>query len=194
VARPRWAAASGLALLVLLSGGCDSQSHSAPSAGHTSGGTTPGSPAPVLSSSTAVAKATLRCEMPIGQRRHPERGTVVRAGAIALPSAVPYRSRASGFPHRLYVKVGLDVRAGHTAVLSVPPHWSHRVALTWATNAQSTPWTTQLDIPACPRSGSDVWLVYPGGFTLDRQACVPLRIAVGEETTTFHEAIGGARC
>jgi hypothetical protein len=101
-------------------------------------------------------------------------------------------SRTDG-PHRLFAKTGLLVRAGREGSLTVPASWATRLSIAWGNNAPD--WTTGLRIPACPAppAASGRWLVFPGGFSVDKAACVPLQVRAGKETITVHVSVG-AHC
>lgn len=93
-------------------------------------------------------------------------------------------------PHRLFAKTPLLVRAGHEANVTLPASRATRVSIAWGNHAPE--WTTGLHIPACPAppGASGRWLVFPGGFSVDKAACVPLRIRVGRRMTTVHVSVG----
>ena len=93
-------------------------------------------------------------------------------------------------PHRLFAKTPLLFHSGRTATLIVPKAWAKKVSLAWGTNAAA--WTTTLQLPACPEpsGGGGPWLVYPGGFSLDQPACVPLEIATPTGKTTVRVPVG----
>jgi hypothetical protein len=116
-------------------------------------------------------------------------------GVVGLDTTSPSQvSRAGGTdPHRLFAKRGLLVHAGREADLSVPTRWTTRVSIAWGDHASE--WTHDLHIPACPPppSGSGKWLAFPGGFSLDRIACVPLEVRTGSRTTTVYISVG-TRC
>jgi hypothetical protein len=156
-----------------------------------------GSPAPAAPSATAAPTARLRCGDPIGSGHEPEAGARAFLSIVALP---PVAANSGTFakdeaPHRFMAKTGLWVHAHRPATLSVTGEWTRHVAFTWSTDAQATPWTTKLVIPACPRSpGGDKWMVFPGGFAYDQAACVPLTLTTPDMSITIHESLGRARC
>jgi hypothetical protein len=96
-------------------------------------------------------------------------------------------------PHPLVAKVGLFVHARREATVTIPGDWASKVSMKWGNHP--TAWTTSLYIPACPLPypGADQWLVYPGLFSLDAAACVPLEVRAGTTTTTFSISLG-VRC
>jgi hypothetical protein len=96
-------------------------------------------------------------------------------------------------PHPLFAKVGLLVHRGRESTVTVPGDWASKVSIAWGNHAAQ--WTTSLRIPACrqPWPGAGQWLVYPGGFSLDAAACVPLEVRAGTTTTTFSIPVG-VRC
>lgn len=133
-------------------------------------------------------KRTLNCADPIGTAPSPTAPHADVLGVVGLdltsqPQAAPVTGTA---PHRLFAKTGLFVRAGRESTLTVPPSWATRVSITWGNHAPG--WATELHIPACPAPEPDSgkWLVFPGGYSLDEPACVPLQIRTENRTTTVH--------
>jgi hypothetical protein len=94
-------------------------------------------------------------------------------------------------PHRRWEKSPLAVRLGRRATVEVPQAWTARVAFTWGTDAQLTPWTTKLVVGPCHEGyGGRPWVVFPGGYSFDRQACVPIRVTVAGRSSVLHVALG----
>ncbi|HEY7224027.1 MAG TPA: hypothetical protein VH561_10620 [Micromonosporaceae bacterium] len=93
-------------------------------------------------------------------------------------------------PHPLAAKVGLLVHAGREATMTIPDDWARKVSMKWGNHP--TAWTTSLYIPACPLPypGAKQWLVYPGLFSLDAAACLPLEVRAGTTTNTFTISLG----
>jgi hypothetical protein len=163
-----------------------------PNAAAPSGGT----PLPTSSSTTSPSRSiSLNCSDPIDVVPSPTRPHSDILGVVGLDitSTLQVNSTGGTGPHRLFAKTGLLIHAGRDAYLSVSPDWAAQVSIAWGNHAAE--WTDSLYIPACPPppSGSGRWLVYPGGFTLDKAACVPLDIRTGGRTTTVHVSVG-TRC
>jgi hypothetical protein len=138
---------------------------------------------------------SLNCSDPIGivsSPTGPDSGTLDVVG-LDTASTLQVGSTDGTDPHRLFAKTGLLVHAGREATLTVPAGWATQVSIAWGNHAAE--WTTSLHIPACPDppSGSGQWLVFPGGFSLDKAACVPLEVRAGSRMTTVHVSVG-ARC
>lgn len=116
-------------------------------------------------------------------------------GVVGLDTTSTFQVGRTGGadPHRLFAKTGLLVHAGREATLSVPASRSARFSIAWGNHAAE--WTSDLHIPACPPppSGSGQWLAFPGGFNLDKAACIPLEVRAGSRTATVHMSVG-TRC
>jgi hypothetical protein len=133
----------------------------------------------------------LDCGWPIDTLPAPVQGYSAVLDAIAFDTRILQADDGGGNdPHRLFAKTGLLVHAGRTASLAVAEGWTDRVSIAWGNHAAE--WTTTLHIPACPATpaGEDRWLVYPGGFSLDTPACIPLQVRTGDQVTTIHVAVG----
>ena len=94
-------------------------------------------------------------------------------------------------PWRYWRKAGLVVQAGAVpVVVSVPPRWRSRAAITWGNNI---PIVESLRIAGCG-SNAAVGNAYAGGFYLrDRAACIPITFRLGKRIQTVHFGIG-RRC
>jgi hypothetical protein len=147
----------------------------------------------VASSSGAVpGQISLTCSDPIGivtSPAEPHRATLDVVG-LDTTSTLQVSSTDGNAPHRLFAKTGLLVHAGREGRLTVPAGWASRVSIAWGNHGSE--WTTSLHIPACPErpEGSGQWLAFPGGFSLDEPACVPLEVRAGSTTTTVHLSVG----
>jgi hypothetical protein len=135
---------------------------------------------------------SLTCSSPIdvvGSPTEPRTGTLDVVG-LDTTSTLQVSGTDGNDPHRLFAKTGLLVHAGREASLTVPAGWASEVSIAWGNHAAE--WTTTLHIPACPEpsSGSGQWLAFPGGFSLDKPACVPLEVRAGGKTATVHVSVG----
>ncbi|MFB9830705.1 hypothetical protein [Actinoallomurus acaciae] len=156
----------------------------------------PSARAPVASGSGAASpgQVDLDCSPidTVSSPAGPQRGILDVVG-LDTTSRLQAGRAGGGDPHRLFAKTGLLIHAGREATLTVPENWAARVSIAWGNHAPE--WTTGLHIPACPvpPGASGRWLVFPGGFSLDKAACVPLRVRAGKEMATVHVS-AGARC
>lgn len=163
---------------------CTEEAAPAAPSGHAPAQSSPGAP--------PSKQVDLDCSDPIDTVSSPTRpyGGVLDVVGLHITSTLQVRTADGTAPHRLFAKTGLLVHAGREANLTVPPDWAARVSIGWGTN--TTAWTTRLHIPACPAppAPSGQWLAFPGGFSLDKAACVPLQVHKGNETTTVHVSVG----
>jgi hypothetical protein len=97
-----------------------------------------------------------------------------------------------GGPLRYWSRSLLFIRPGRTSVtISVPRAWRPRAAIFWGdSGAVSTATFAGCSIP--PTLSPDRWNGYVGGFYVSEPACVPLRIQVGQRSTTVRFGIGRA--
>jgi hypothetical protein len=157
----------------------------------------PSGRAPTASGTGAAppGQVNLDCSDPIdivSSPTRPQRGILDVVGLDVTSTLQVGRGNGTD-PHRLWAKTGLLVQAGREGSLTVPASWATRLSIAWGNHAAE--WTTGLHIPACPAppGASGRWLVYPGGLSLNKAACVPLQVRAGKETTTVHVSVG-AHC
>lgn len=119
-------------------------------------------------------------------------GTQIVFGRVAVSTSylqmpVPVTGDGSW---RYWQKRGILIRAGTGPVLvSVPPSWRHRAAITWGANGI----VDSLALTAC-RQPPDVWDGYAGGIYLRSiTSCVPLVFAIGSKSVTVRFSVAG-RC
>jgi hypothetical protein len=161
------------------------------------------SPPPPVRSASAVPSpgalpagtTSLNCSSPIDVVSSPPAPYSSTLDVVSLDTTSTLQAgRAGGAdPHRLFAKVGLLVHAGQESTLTVPSAWASRVSIAWGN--QAADWTNSLHIPACPKPSwaAGQWLVFPGGFSLDTAACVPLEVHAASRTTVIYASVG-ARC
>jgi hypothetical protein len=169
---PRTAVAGAAILAALaLVGACTSKSHSAK-----------------LPPGTTV----FDCSSPIGELPSPTAPQTNVLDAVALDTASTLQVDNNSGPHGLFAKTALMVHAGHDAVVTIPADWAARVSIAWGNHAAE--WTTSLHVPSCAKdpTGTGDWFVFPGGFSLDLAACVPVDIRSGNKTVTVHVAVGSS--
>ena len=152
---------------------------------------------PAASGSVAAppGQVDLDCSDPIdivSTPTGPQRGILDVVG-LDITSTLQVGRADGAAPHHLFAKTGLLVHAGIEGSLTVPASWATRLSIAWGNHAAE--WTTGLHIPACPAppAASGRWLACPGGFSLDKAACVPLHVRAGKKTTTVHISVG-AHC
>ena len=114
-------------------------------------------------------------------------------GAVALPvwpaGGIQHTARDSsnGAP-RLFAKSGLLVHTGVASTITTQAPPSGRALIGWR-NSAVTP-TQRVEIPACPAGGGATWLAFPGGFWVDRPACVRLTVRTATGTASERVAVG----
>jgi hypothetical protein len=154
----------------------------------------PGRIAPATPSPEAppLGSVSLDCSGPIDIVPSPPtpHSSVLEAVGLDTTSTLQVDPTDATDPHRLRAKTWLYVHAGRESTVTVPAGWAAAVSIAWGNHAPV--WTTSLHIPACPQptSGSGQWLAFPGGFSPDKAACVPLDITSGGKTITVHVSLG----
>jgi hypothetical protein len=165
-------------------------------------GPTTSPPPPIRSASAKpspgalpAGTTSLNCASPIDVVSSPPTPSSSMLEVVGLDTASILQTGDAGGadPHRLFAKVGLLVHAGRESTLTVPSAWATRVSITWGN--QAAEWTTSLHIPACPKPSwaAGQWLVFPGGFSLDTAACVPLEVHAASKVTVIYVSVG-AHC
>jgi hypothetical protein len=112
-------------------------------------------------------------------------GISVQTSYLGMPVPV-----TGSEPWRFWQKRAVLIRAGTGPVLvSVPPSWRHRVAITYGTKGIAP----SLVLTAC-RQPAGVWAAYAGGIYLRAVAsCVPLVFTAGNRSVTIRFSVAG-RC
>lgn len=159
----------------------------------------PGNPpspsaAPASVPSSAVARnATISCAMPIRVASRPPDSATVALESVAI---VGYPGPLENFgshapPYTYQQKIGLNVHEGSRITLRVADQGSNRVAIAWGTNHRQ--WAKKLTIPSCgPDTKTAPWLTFPGGFAIDRPACIQVMVSTDHHTTTMRIPVGKA--
>jgi hypothetical protein len=160
-------------------------------------------PTPDAQGRTAVDTATttpveLHCSDQISSLNAPRSGTTTAFGAVALPTkralGAVVLPNAADPSARYFAKQGLQVRAGASFELVVPPEWRGRVSFGWGLPAQRT---TALKVSGCqwmanlnqsPPAGR--WLGFAGGFWVRAPACVAVLVEARHQTRRVHIGIG----
>jgi hypothetical protein len=146
--------------------------------------------APLPGRPSSAGPTGLHCSDAIGEQTTPDPYVpVLDAVALDTTSTLQAADLEGSGPHRLFAKTPLLVHAGHAATLTLPADWVRRASITWGNNAPT--WVTGL-VVACPAlpSGQDLWHAFPGGFSVDHPACVPLEVRTGTRSTTIHVSVG----
>ena len=87
------------------------------------------------------------------------------AGVVALPRHPTLQLETTGTPPH-FAKVGLAVRAGATASISVRQDRRSAVAVQWGSRPASI-----VRVEGCAAPGGEPWLAFAGGFWVDRPLC-----------------------
>jgi hypothetical protein len=147
-------------------------------------------PAPT-STTVPVRTAHLRCADAIDNRGAPDR--TVFLGAVALSRTRALQANPSGEPgpaDRWFAKDGLEVASGASVALEVPPRWRGHLHIGWGSPA---PRVDRLLIDNCrPPDPSRPWLVFAGGYFVDRPACVAVAVTAGAKTEIVPIGAGAA--
>jgi hypothetical protein len=141
-----------------------------------------------------AATATLPCGDAIDGSAPPD-GFQVVLGAVALPTsstAPALQAADSGAPDvpLLFAKTGLLVRAGVASELTVPDSPGTRIGIAWG-NPGPEP-SARFIVPPCADAYRSGWLVYPGGFWVDRPLCLPLTVHAGGREQEVRVGVGAA--
>ena len=89
---------------------------------------------------------------------------------------------------RRWLKQGLAIRAGSDVTLTVPNVWRGRLAFGWGNPALPS---EQVTVEGCTY-GRAKWLVYAGGYWVDKFACVPVIVESVGLRKTVHIPLGKA--
>lgn len=172
----RAGAATLAALVAALVSGCGEADSPAPSP--VSSPTRPG-----------AATAAVDCADAIDRRARALPELTDIDGQVALPA--DWRlgtSRDPGAPAvaRLFAKQGLLVRSGSRVELSLPDGLRSHAAIGWGNPGQPAA-VVRVSCPAVP---GRPWLVFAGGYWVDRPQCLPVRVQTSTGTTTVRIGVG----
>ena len=181
-----------VASVVLLMAACSGDPP--PEAGPSVSASTPTRSASTTTETPLPTKPSLACGDYIDTEAPPEDLQVV-LGVVALPSsprsaALQTSPTGESGPHRLFAKTGLLIKPGATFELVVPDEFTKRLGIGWA-NGPATP-ASSLSVVSCPNPKDSEWLAYPGGYWIDRPACVPLIVKAGGKEQLVHIGLGTA--
>ncbi len=151
----------------------------------------------VAAALAASGERTVGCGEVIGTVPFPHAGSAdpryrsrLVLGAVSAPGVlVPQSSRTGPPAWPQFSKWGMVIRGGGGAqvVVSVPPAWRNRVAISWGNAGHGVFHTVRF-----PRCGTDAGKghAFAGGFFVKRvPACVPLRFTVGTRSTVLRFGI-----
>jgi hypothetical protein len=146
----------------------------------------------------ATSTSFLSCQDQINSLSAPPPRTTTMLGRVALTTR--YALGAVFLPNqpdpnaRYWAKQGLDIRAGASFELVVPPEWRGRLSFGWGLPARRT---TDLLVSGCHwmaslEQSSPVrqWLGFAGGFWVRDPACVSVLVKAQHETRRVHIGIG----
>jgi hypothetical protein len=152
----------------------------------------------LAASQGATPTALLPCQDQIDSSTAPLPQYTTTLGQVVLPtryalSAEPLPSETD--PNaRYWAKQGLDIRAGASFELVVPPEWQGRLSFGWGSPAHRT---THLKVLGChwmpspsQTSRAREWLGFAGGFWVRHPACVSVLVKARHETRRVHIGIG----
>ena len=180
------------ACVVLAAGACSS---GGPGASATSAPASATSSTQVSSTSifvTASTRTTLKCRDQLGWNA-PGSGYSVVLGQVGLPTKKAFGA-ARVHPHnpksRYFAKQGLFIRPGAKFELIVPAAWKSRVVIGWGNPGEDT---GHLWVADCtPIKHGAHWMVFAGGFTVNKPACIPIVVKAGTQQKTVHVGAGKA--
>jgi hypothetical protein len=79
-------------------------------------------------------------------------------------------------------KLPIFIRAGGRAfTIEIAPAWHERAGMAWDNRGDARPAIAHgVRVLPCPGgNAASVWLAYPGGFYVQRPACLPLVVTIG---------------
>jgi hypothetical protein len=172
--------------LVLAATGCSIGPTSAPHASPTQSAA-----ATITLPSSSVS---LLCRDIITGRDVPDPDLTVVFDQVALPTRSALQVNADPSEPdpgaRWWAKVGLFVARGSSFELIVPAEWIGHLSMNWGSPGERT---THLYVSGCdPTRAETAWVVFAGGFQVDKPACVPLLVRAGDFEQLVHIGVGAA--
>jgi hypothetical protein len=142
--------------------------------------------------------AALDCQGAIGGGSATSAENVTRIGGVVALQTSASNERAlqtsrdpdaHGSVQRYLAKSPLYVRTeGRSAVIKVPQKARGHVALTWGNTDHDGVATRTLTVGPC--AGGVGWIVFPGGFYVDRPRCIELLVEVSGRTHRITVGVG----
>ncbi|MDX6628664.1 MAG: hypothetical protein QOH00_910 [Gaiellales bacterium] len=102
-------------------------------------------------------------------------------------------SQTAGFPYAS--RLPIFIRAGgRRFTIEIAPAWRGRAGMAWDRRGDARPAIARgVRVAPCPGGdGSSIWLAYPGGFYVQRPACLPLVITIGPRRYRARVPLGRA--
>lgn len=143
-----------------------------------------------------IQSVFLPCQDVIASAPTPPSGLSIVLSRVALPVGQELQTAPSGLSNpalRLFAKQGLLIRRGVPFDLIVAPEWQARLRIGWGNSV--TP-TVTLRVATCrpPNSPTvnpqDPWLVYAGGYWIDKPSCVLILVRVGQQEQAVKIGLG----
>jgi hypothetical protein len=177
-----------VAAAVLLAAGCGAHdaSSQAPSSSPSGSPETTGRPSESTVSQTLVCSAFI-----LGHHPTPEMRVLRNAVALQVwPETRFLRSARDGTPGepRLFAKAPLLIRPGTPSTITVRQPSPGRLRIGWG-NQRYIP-ARHVVVPACPDPDGTRWLVYPGGYSVDRRTCVKVTVRSGGAAESVRVPVG----
>jgi hypothetical protein len=116
-------------------------------------------------------------------------------GVVALPVSPRYPALGTSLsgdgngPLRLFAKTGLFFRPGTKFELIVPARFASRLRIGWGAPGKPS---RIAEVSNCANPGGGGWLAIPGGYWIDRPACVPIIVRVGGKQQQVYIGVGKA--
>lgn len=149
---------------------------------------------PAATVRSASSSASLLCRDIIFGRDMPDPDLTVVFDQVGLPTRRALQASADPTEPdpgaRWFAKVGLFVARGSSFELIVPAEWIGHLSMNWGSPGERT---THLYVSGCdPTRAETAWVVFAGGFHVDKPACVPLLVKAGDREQLLHIGVGPA--
>jgi hypothetical protein len=94
----------------------------------------------------------------------------------------------------LYSRLPIFIRAGARAfTIQIAPAWRQKAGMAWDNRGDAKPPIAHgVRVIPCPSDQAGVWLAYPGGFYVERAACLPIVITIGARRYPARVPLGRA--
>lgn len=136
-----------------------------------------------------LESVTLDCSATIDTVEIPPDGYTTVLDVVAIGGSSQSRRALQAFMDSetgwFGAKSGLVVRSGTESRISVPDKARSQLVIGWGSPGDST-W--EVVVPACDRASP--WIVFAGGFSVRKPACVPLMVEYGSSEATVLVGVG----